>query len=1017
MRKSILSLLLALCMALTLLPTAALAADLTELCIGSNTPVTLPGNGKYTYGDNSGGAGTTVDTLADVPASATWYLHRDDASSPKYTLTLDEASIPATSNRTWDLSGQTFASAIHVVGDLSIVLLGESTVTGADVKADSFGILSQDSLSVSGDGSLSATGGIVTNNGGTSYGVFVAGTLRITGNATLTGTGGNPQKGGSCGIFGESIRVEENARVTAQAGPAGNYFVSYGIHCSSISIEGNAQVTASADTAGSDGISCGIDCGSMSIEGNAQVTAQAHTAGSSRGGSYGINGSEITIGGNAQVTASADTAGRSYGIQGGFYIWLSGGTTLARGDDQAIYTDYIIADGVTVTGSADAAALIGELEAAAIVDEQSIRMGADGSGLYAKTARIVPSPSATVGNVTVSGTKNTAIANTDVVITLANDTFAGTLSGDWITNLPAGLTQSVSRTDDTHARITVSGTPTAASTAQMAITIPADQLATSSTALTVAANVNAKYSIAARSYTVAITAGANMTTSGDETQTVEEGTVITDVAYTAADGFCFPTDYAVAAQNGISVARDSYTQITVSGTPTANVAMTLADATVKAKESTPGATFTATGPDTGTLSGVTNGMKYSIDGSSWTDITGSTDIPLTGLSACTISVVKKGDGNTTLDSDAQDIVVTKAAVPTTAGKTDCTTADNNGTLTSVTASMEWKNSGGSWTTGDGSAITGLTNGTYYVRVKAAGTVLASDNQELIIAAYVPPAPSDDPGPTHNYYTIRASAGEGGSISSAGGASYREGQGKIFSITPDKGCIIFDVLVDGVSVGPVSAYEFTNIQERHTIEAVFAKGDMANFRLTGGYAGYPDVDEGKWYGTEHEGAVRDATLLGFVEGDGTGFRPEDGIKLSEVVKMAAVVWNNYCGSPYSFDQTEGTHWYDTYVNFAIKYGLLKAGDFADYERNATRAEMAYIFAHALPESELAAISTIIPPDVAKADEYAAEIQMLYTAGVLRGNDEAGTFTGERAITRAEAAAIIIRMALPSVRIAE
>jgi hypothetical protein len=80
-------------------------------------------------------------------------------------------------------------------------------------------------------------------------------------------------------------------------------------------------------------------------------------------------------------------------------------------------------------------------------------------------------------------------------------------------------------------------------------------------------------------------------------------------------------------------------------------------------------------------------------------------------------------------------------------------------------------------------------------------------------------------------------------------------------------------------------------------------------------------------------------------------------------------------------------------------------------------MAYIFAHALPESELVARSTLIPPDVTETDEYAAEIRMLYAAGVLCGNDEAGTFTGEREVTRAEAAAIITRMAQPSVRIAE
>ena len=191
------------------------------------------------------------------------------------------------------------------------------------------------------------------------------------------------------------------------------------------------------------------------------------------------------------------------------------------------------------------------------------------------------------------------------------------------------------------------------------------------------------------------------------------------------------------------------------------------------------------------------------------------------------------------------IDITKAATPTEAGKTDCTTAANNdGTLTGVTALMVWKKSGGSWATGDGTTITGQTNGTYYVCVKAAGTVLASDNQELVIAPYVVPAPSHDPGPSYSYYTIRASAGKGGSISSAGGASYREGRDKTFTVTPDEGCIIFDVLVDGVSVGPVSEYEFEDIQKRHNIEAVFAKGDMANFKLTGEYAGYSNLDEAR-----------------------------------------------------------------------------------------------------------------------------------------------------------------------------
>ena len=84
----------------------------------------------------------------------------------------------------------------------------------------------------------------------------------------------------------------------------------------------------------------------------------------------------------------------------------------------------------------------------------------------------------------------------------------------------------------------------------------------------------------AASYSVTITAGDHMTKttdSGAASQTGLSG-AMTDVVYTANDGYYFPTDYSVAAVNGISVTRDSYTQITVSGTPTANVNITVPDA-------------------------------------------------------------------------------------------------------------------------------------------------------------------------------------------------------------------------------------------------------------------------------------------------------------------------------------------------------------------------------------------------------------------------------------------------------
>ncbi len=69
-------------------------------------------------------------------------------------------------------------------------------------------------------------------------------------------------------------------------------------------------------------------------------------------------------------------------------------------------------------------------------------------------------------------------------------------------------------------------------------------------------------------------------------------------------------------------------------------------------------------------------------------------------------------------------------------------------------------------------------------------------------------------------TINASAGEGGSISPTGAVVVEEGGDMAFDITPDAGYHILDVLVDGVSVGAVASYTFTNVIAGHTIDASF-----------------------------------------------------------------------------------------------------------------------------------------------------------------------------------------------------
>ncbi len=71
------------------------------------------------------------------------------------------------------------------------------------------------------------------------------------------------------------------------------------------------------------------------------------------------------------------------------------------------------------------------------------------------------------------------------------------------------------------------------------------------------------------------------------------------------------------------------------------------------------------------------------------------------------------------------------------------------------------------------------------------------------------------------HIISASAGAGGSISPAGGVSVNYGANQTFTLTPDTGYHIENVLIDGESAGAVSSYTFTNVTIGHAIEAIFS----------------------------------------------------------------------------------------------------------------------------------------------------------------------------------------------------
>ena len=233
-------------------------------------------------------------------------------------------------------------------------------------------------------------------------------------------------------------------------------------------------------------------------------------------------------------------------------------------------------------------------------------------------------------------------------------------------------------------------------------------------------------------YTVNVTAGANMkVTSGSTTQSdllVED---MESVVVTANDGYYFPDNYNVDEKDGVTVTRNSASQVTVSGMPCFNVDITLSDATAKTKAEKPSADFTATGSDTGTLTNVDSGMQYSLDGSNWTDINGSS-AELIGLSSGTeIQIIKRG-GETALDSAIQTIKLTQAAKPTA---TFAATGTNSGTLNGVTSGMQYQIDNGAWKdiSENSADLTELSKDTViHVRTKGTGTTLFSQPQDITL---------------------------------------------------------------------------------------------------------------------------------------------------------------------------------------------------------------------------------------------------------------------------------------------
>lgn len=196
-----------------------------------------------------------------------------------------------------------------------------------------------------------------------------------------------------------------------------------------------------------------------------------------------------------------------------------------------------------------------------------------------------------------------------------------------------------------------------------------------------------------------------------------------------------------------------------------------------------------------------------------------------------------------------------------------------------------------------------------------------------------------------------------------------------------------------------------------VPAMAASESMTNFQKTATYNNqFSDVSASYWATP----SIKLCYEYGFMKGTTPKqFSPTGALTVAEAIVMADRLHEIYTTGQSTL--TNGEPWYQTYVDYAIENGIVQAGDFTSYTAKATRGQMAYLFSRALPASVLPSINNVQTlPDVTGSTKYSQEIFSLYNAGVLTGSDVFGTFKPNDNIIRAEAAAILTRVALPEQR---
>ena len=243
------------------------------------------------------------------------------------------------------------------------------------------------------------------------------------------------------------------------------------------------------------------------------------------------------------------------------------------------------------------------------------------------------------------------------------------------------------------------------------------------------------------------------------------------------------------------------------------------------------------------------------------------------------------------------------------------------------------------------------------------------------------------GSNYSYYTIKATAGAGGSISPSGNVSVREGRDQTFTITPDQGYAVSDVKIDGESVGVVTSYSFENVRKAHTIAVSFATIKI-----------FVDVPAGSYY----EDAVDWAVENGITKGtDDTHFSPDGICTRAQAVTF---LWRA-AGSPKPetrampfTDVPVGSYYYDA-VLWAVENGITKGTSDTTFSPNMT-CSRAQIVTFLWRSEKSPAAGTANPfADVKSTAYYADAVLWAVENDITKGTTNT-TFSPDADCTRAQ-----------------